>query len=116
MSEEQELENLKVYAVYWTFLSILSLRWVKYKVNGVRGFGICEWNYQHKGGRPEEVGAKDPEWAAKYRPQYMAAWPSVAWLVTLELAEVKDNMWKVDKLELVEVDRGGSACWGRVKG
>lgn len=70
---EVEAELSPVHYLGWDWEARMVETWVKYKVNGVKGSGICEWNYQHKGGRPEEMTAKDPEWATNYRLKYLAA-------------------------------------------
>ncbi|KAK8403951.1 hypothetical protein O3P69_000185 [Scylla paramamosain] len=57
----------------WDWEARMVETWVKYRVDGVSGAGICEWNYRHCEGRPEELNTQDPEWAAKYRPKYLAA-------------------------------------------
>ncbi|EDW82769.1 uncharacterized protein Dwil_GK10173 [Drosophila willistoni] len=37
-------------------------QFVSCTVNGINGQGHAEYLYRHEGGRPEEVGAQDPQW------------------------------------------------------
>lgn len=57
----------------WDWEARMVETWVKYRVNGSPGKGICEWNYQHLGGRPKALNDGDPEWTRPYRAKYLAA-------------------------------------------
>ncbi|KAG0715011.1 hypothetical protein GWK47_012905 [Chionoecetes opilio] len=70
---EVEVEASPQHYLGWDWEARMVETWVKYRVDGVRGSGICEWNYRHCGGRPEALNDQDPAWAAEYRPKYLAA-------------------------------------------
>ncbi|XP_045615430.1 uncharacterized protein [Procambarus clarkii] len=70
---EAQVEVSAQHYLGWDWEARMLETWVTYRVNGVEGSGICEWNYCHGGGRPDALNSADPEWAIKYRPRYLAA-------------------------------------------
>ncbi|PSN35517.1 hypothetical protein C0J52_18435 [Blattella germanica] len=46
----------------WKWEARLVERFVKYIVNGIPGRGVSEFHYYNKGGRPQYIADKDPDW------------------------------------------------------
>ncbi len=44
----------------WQWEGRVLERFCEFTVDGVRGWGISEWQFRHGGGRPEELRLKDP--------------------------------------------------------
>ncbi|XP_037792800.1 uncharacterized protein LOC119588168 [Penaeus monodon] len=70
---EVTVEESPEHFLGWDWEARMVETWVKYCVNGSPGKGICEWNYQHLGGRPKALTDGDPEWTRPYRTKYLAA-------------------------------------------
>ncbi|XP_037778459.1 uncharacterized protein LOC119575111 [Penaeus monodon] len=49
----------------WEWESRVVERFATFKVNGRRGWGIAEWQYRYKGGRPYSYSSRDPAWASE---------------------------------------------------
>ncbi|KAK3866638.1 hypothetical protein Pcinc_027840 [Petrolisthes cinctipes] len=70
---EVEVEMSPQHYLGWEWEARMVETFVKYRVDGVAGAGVCEWQYRHKGGRPDHLNASDPHWTQDYRPQYLSA-------------------------------------------
>eukprot|EP00095_Tigriopus_kingsejongensis_P008764 snap_masked-scaffold92_size382268-processed-gene-2.19 protein:Tk08764 transcript:snap_masked-scaffold92_size382268-processed-gene-2.19-mRNA-1 annotation:"GH12415" len=44
----------------WEWEGRILERFCEYTIDGVPGWGVSEWHYRHRGGRPAEMEAKDP--------------------------------------------------------
>lgn len=55
----------------WEWEGRVLERFCQYTVDGVPGWGVSEWHFRHRGGRPKELAAKDPEYT-----QNVAKFPS----------------------------------------
>ncbi|KAB7505170.1 hypothetical protein Anas_01790 [Armadillidium nasatum] len=59
---EVQIEESPEFYIGWEWETRVVERMATFRVNGVKGWGIAEWNYRHQGGRPETYASKDPEW------------------------------------------------------
>ncbi|KAL7641049.1 UNVERIFIED_CONTAM: hypothetical protein RMT77_008186 [Armadillidium vulgare] len=59
---EVQIEESPEFYIGWEWETRVVERMATFRVNGIKGWGIAEWNYRHQGGRPETYASKDPEW------------------------------------------------------
>lgn len=45
-------------------------RFMEFTVDGVKGYGISEWNYHNGNGRPEKFSSADPDWFSSVVEEY----------------------------------------------
>ena len=52
----------QIFHIGWEWEAKIVERHCRFFVDGIEGYGISEWQYRYKDGRPEEYSSKDPEW------------------------------------------------------
>lgn len=67
-----EVAHESPHYVGWDWEVKMVERFVKYTVNGIRGQGVSEFNYKHRGGRSFLMILDDPDWFKSLQQKYIS--------------------------------------------